>query len=171
VDSLFCDLARATYGDHAVLAPTNAMESCDQIAEPSLFPPRNVTSNCPQSSARNQIPSEIYSRDQIDAGTQVLAWQVMVWRRHGAGQAYEVLSGGTLAQVHTILGSRLGSSRSMTRSPLSSSIPNPHTSCVACSIASASSSHTSVVVPAISPSRLKKCARYSITRTPKAGME
>ncbi len=85
VDRIFDDLAQAARGDHTACALSNAAESIAahyrDAAGPISAAQRDELLTAvirAQLGAIEHLPAS-YSRDQIDAGMQALAGQVMVW--------------------------------------------------------------------------------------------
>jgi hypothetical protein len=86
VDGVWCSLEQAARGDHTAWALSNAMESVDihyreSKAEHISSAQRDELLSAvirAQLGAIKHLPKS-YSRDQIDAGMQALAGQVMVW--------------------------------------------------------------------------------------------
>jgi hypothetical protein len=88
VDSVWCSLEQAASGAHTAWALSNAMESVAthyragptiSAAQLDELLPAVIRA---QLGAIKHLPAS-YSRDQIDAGMQALAGQVMVWAETG----------------------------------------------------------------------------------------
>jgi hypothetical protein len=86
IDSVWCSLEQAARGDHTAWALSNAMESvaahcCAAEAERISVSQRDellLAVVRAQLGAIKYLPDS-YSREQIDAGMQALAGQVMLW--------------------------------------------------------------------------------------------